>query len=167
MTQDEVLAAAPPGDWTPLPLAWATLVPAWSPVDLPARLATPSADAPWTYAAVAGPLDLAAGTGWAIRLLVSKVSGTLALSLADGEGQNGVRFMTLPAQDEAYWVAAPLFIPKQQDGHTLILHGLAAGGGAATIHALEVRRLDALSFASWLAAWGAMGRPEPAEPEQV
>jgi hypothetical protein len=162
MAESEALAQVAWKDWTPVPLTWATLVPAWAPMALPARLATPSADEPWTYAAVSGPLDLAPGPGWAIRFRVSEVTGTLALSLADGEGQQGVRFMTLPAEAGPYWIAAPLFIPKQQDGHCLILHGLAAGGGSAVMHGAEVRRLDGLSFEEWRGAWGAMGHPEPA-----
>ena len=161
MTKGEALAEVDWKDWTPLPLTWATLVPEWAPVELPARLATPAA--PWTYAAASGRLDLAPGPGWAIRLCVSEVTGTLALSLADSEGQNGVRFMTLPAEAGPYWISAPLFIPKAEAGHCLILHGLAAGGGSAVMHAAEVRRLDALPFDEWSNAWGAMGRAEPVD----
>jgi len=147
-------------DWTSLPLTWATLVPAWKPVELPAVLATPG-DEPWSYAAVSGPLTLEPGSTWAFRIEVSQVKGTLALALADGAGQDGKRFMTLPPGDEPYWMSAPLFIPHRV-GACLILHGLGAGGGSAVLHAVEVARLDCLPFDAWAGAWKILGKPQAA-----
>jgi hypothetical protein len=146
------------GDWTPAPLTWATLTPKWTPVELPARFQTPG-DGPWTYAAVSGRLDLPPGGDWAIRIQVSEVSGDLGVVLADTDAQNGRRFMSLPRGDGVYWATAPLAIPKR-DGHALILQGLEPAGGAATIHAVEFRRLSGLAFNDWTAVLSAFGKAQ-------